>query len=203
MKIVTGNWSDQQVQRQALEALLEGNPVIGTSDTVLGLYATLTSKGYAALNAVKQRENKPYLILIDSLDRVSDFVMLPLKPYVKKLIKRVWPGSVTLILKARSDIPSFLSSKDGTIALRLPDNKGLCEVVRVCGGLFSTSANVAGGPVPVRVVEIDDALQQQVSLCVVEPGAENQQALPSTIIDCTGDTPRVVRQGAVVIDGGS
>jgi len=94
-----------------------------------------------------------------------------------------------------------MKSPEGTIAIRVPDHAGLQNLLAHFPGLFSTSANCAGDPVPTSVAVIDPEILTRVAYVItdepesaqVEPG---QKKAPSTIIDCTGPEVKIVREGA-------
>jgi L-threonylcarbamoyladenylate synthase len=187
-------WSDPATVGKATHLLQENKVILATSDTVLGLLAPVTAQGFETLNMIKGRFEKPYIVLIDSQDKLAHFAQLPLPNYAHEIIDRAWPGPLTIIVRAKDDLPAYARSKDGTIALRVPEHPQLRAVLSNFDGLFSTSANKAGCPVPDSFEFVDADIIQQVS-CIIKNGAVGTTT-PSTIIDCTGDTLRVVRQGA-------
>lgn len=94
-----------------------------------------------------------------------------------------------------------MKGSDGTIGLRVPDYIGLQQLLAGCEGLFSTSANKAGEPIPLSFDEIDPDITKQVAAIVGDYSDNGSQtAVPSTILDCSGDTIRVVREGAYPIE---
>jgi tRNA A37 threonylcarbamoyladenosine synthetase subunit TsaC/SUA5/YrdC len=112
-----------------------------------------------------------------------------------KLTQLLWPGPLTLIFKARPDLPSWAKAADGTVSLRVPAHEGLLVLLNHFPGLFSTSANVSGQPLPMRVEDIDPHILEKAEVLVVEemPG---ETKLPSTILDCSGPRIKIVREGA-------
>lgn len=189
-------WSDAQARSVMSKALASGGLLVGSSDTVPGLLAAVTQEGFNALNAVKRRDDKPYLILIGSYERVGDFAQMPVSGATQKLMHACWPGPLTLIVKARPDLPSYMVSSVGTVALRVPQHEGLRAVLEHVSGLFSTSANLSGQPTPSTVNDIDEALLAVACSIVDDGDAEVVQKVPSTIVDCTGSEIKIVREGA-------
>jgi len=177
------------------------NIIINSSDTIFGLLANISREGFKKLNMVKQRSNKPYLVLIANKMCLNHFVDENNLLQMGKIINFCWPGPVTLIFKAKQSISGFMKSKQGTIALRVPDHAGLQKLLPYFTGLFSTSANISGNPIPRTIEEIDERIIKQVACMVIDkkekPGGSS---LPSTIIDCSGDHVTVVREGAYPID---
>jgi L-threonylcarbamoyladenylate synthase len=175
--------------------LRSGNVVLGDSDTVIGLLAAYTQEGLHALDAIKERRNKPYLILVGSVEQAQELAIFPADAGVTKLIS-CWPAPLTLIFKARPNSIACMQSSDCTVALRIPAHEPLRRLAYACGGLFSTSANKTGLPVPERIEEVDPEIMAKIC-CIVrnnDDGAPN--SLPSTILDCTVSPVKLVREGA-------
>jgi L-threonylcarbamoyladenylate synthase len=188
-------WSQPQTTEILAYALKQGQLVVGSSDTVLGFLADVTPAGFARLNSIKQRAQKPYLILIGSKDKIDLFASMPLSGAAQKLVAACWPGPLTLIIKASEDLPDFMISPLGTVAIRMPAHDGLLELLQQFDGLFSTSANLTGQPVPATLEQLDARIIQ--SLAYIVDDAKPQQAeVPSTIIDCSKVIPVIVREGA-------
>lgn len=196
-------WNDPQIVPIIQQEIQAGGVIVGTSDTVLGLLASLTYEGFLTLNTIKGRERKPYIILIHDADKLSRFVSIRNDSYsnlhIERLIKACWPGPVTLIFKAKSDLPMFLKSAEGTVALRVPSHPWLQKLLTTGEGLFSTSANRAGQPTPQTVKELDEQIKHAVKYAVVDEDYESKEHLVSTILDCTNDKIKVVREGAYPI----
>ena len=194
-------WSVQKTIDYLIKKLQAENVIIGDSDTVLGLLAMVSKEGFKKLNKIKQRENKPYLILIPNKMQLVHFIDTDnLLSSVKKLIDHCWPGPVTLIFNAKQSVPDFMKSKQGRIALRVPDHAGLQKLLTHFTGLFSTSANISGNPIPHTIKELDERIVKQVPCVVIDKKEKSAVSLPSTIIDCSGDRITVVRKGAYPID---
>jgi tRNA threonylcarbamoyl adenosine modification protein (Sua5/YciO/YrdC/YwlC family) len=190
-------WNNQATINYLEKLLHEGRVVLAEGDTVLGLLADVSEKGRAQLDSIKHRSKKPYLMLIGAAEKAFNFIEIaPGKVFqTEKLMEKCWPGPVTLIFKAKTGIADYAKSEDGTVALRVPDHAGLLKLLPHFDGLFSTSANIAGEPVPNTVQDVDDVILNAVA-CLVMNDEKAASTLPSTIIDCTGDKLVVVRQGA-------
>lgn len=193
------SWDDQNAIKEAARAINEGHIVIGDTDTVPGLFAACTAKGVAQLNAIKERSDKPYLLLLDSREALVSFVKQPILVQVERLMESFWPGPLTIILQAQEDVPTYLQSKEGGIAIRIPESPHIRQLAHACGGLLSTSANFTGNPTPKTVDEIDERMCAMAACIIVDPQHKVSE-LPSTILDATGSQIRVVREGAISID---
>ena len=152
-----------------LAKLLKNNHVcIGSSDTVIGLLAPLTRKGYLILNALKGRSQKPYVVLVGSFDCVERFAYLPKALHLQKLFKACWPGPLTVILQSKIDNEKFLQSENNTIAIRVPNHVGLRILLHYINGVFSTSANKSGDPIPATFDDVDSDIQQAVACTITK-----------------------------------
>jgi len=193
-------WNDTN-SLDVLRSVLNNDQVIlASGDTVLGLWGNVTLPVFEKLNAIKQRHDKPYLLVIDSIDKLPLFIDQPLTEQLATLVKTCWPGPVTLIFKARKDLPQWMMSSDGTIALRVPDHAGLLQLLSHFDALFSTSANMHGQPIPEVVSLVDRDIVQQVGAVVIERGQLVYPQSPSTILNCSTGSIEVVRMGAFHLD---
>lgn len=192
-------WNEPGSIEALIDALQTYEIVAGTSDTVIGLLALLSENSHMRLNEIKMRDDKPYIILIESSGRVPLFAKPIENPRLKAVIDACWPGPLTIILPAKEDLPRFMQSKEGTVALRVPKHVGLLSLLNHFDGLFSTSANQADNPIPKNLQQLDPSILSQVQYLVADP--DNQERyVSSTILDCMGEKPRVVRKGAYEIE---
>jgi L-threonylcarbamoyladenylate synthase len=199
---------DPAIIAEAGRRLRAGGVVAHPSDTVYGLAAAARHEGALAhLRALKGRDAaQPFILLVDEPSRI-DGLIHSLKRHALELIRAHWPGPVTLILESRPDTPG--RSPDGSIALRCPAQALTRALVRECAGLMaSTSAN-RGGERPVErgreALELFGAEPEGLAMVLetlVDAGKGALQTTASTIVDCRGDQPVVVRQGAVRITTG-
>lgn len=194
----TLHWNQDQDIDQIAHNLLQGRVVVGTSDTVLGLLANTTQQGFDSLNAIKYRNDKPYIILIDNIDKLKYFTQNSVADSVHKLLEICWPGPLTVILTAKHGLPDFLQSGNNKIALRIPRHDGLLKLLANFKGLFSTSANLAGEPVPALVSELNAQIINKVDLLVLDNYNQSSivGALPSTILDLSTGEVKLIRAGA-------
>lgn len=189
-------WSDTQAMEQIKSVLKDDRVLLASGDTVLGLWCNVTEAAFYNLNTIKKRSGMPYLITIASADRLSEFTDQILTDTLQNLIATCWPGPVTLIFKAKLDLPKYMIGSDGTIALRVPDHEGLLKILPHFKGLFSTSANIHGQPVVNCLDQIDPFIEQQVGLICLDAEQECYSTSPSTILDCSSGRIKVVRSGA-------
>jgi L-threonylcarbamoyladenylate synthase len=201
MKSNTLSWSDSVSLRQIVDCLQKNKVILAPSDTVWGLCGMPTREVFEALNRLKVRNDKPYLLLARSLEEVKGYAYVPQEQDFLEMIKALWPGPLTIIFKAKETAPDFMVSKDGSIAFRIPKHQGLQALLRQVPVLFSTSANISGHPVPVIYAQVDSSLKEGVALAVVPEGKEEAQTtVPSTIIDVSQGAVTIVREGAIPVE---
>jgi len=188
-------WNEPSLLPEMIRLLKRGEVLLVNTDTVLGLVAIPSGKTVAQLNALKHREGKPYLIQSDSICTVLNYVDRAQVPHIEKMMNRCWRGPVTLILPAESNVPDYMKSPHNSIAFRIPDHAGLQELLQHIPLLFSTSANIAGEPIPATIDDVNKTIIDAVPLIVLDREDSQEKSIPSTILDCTGDTIKVVRQG--------
>lgn len=113
-----------------------------------------------------------------------------------QLAKQFWPGPLTIIGTARSQLPLELTAGTGTIGLRLPDDERVRGLVRACGGaLTATSANPARQPAARSAKQVGDYFADKLDLIVDDGAVEVSE--PSTVVDATGKTAKIVREGLI------
>ncbi len=191
---------------QAAEILEQGKAVVFPTDTVYGVGVSVhAAKSPEILYELKQREQrKPIAWLISSIDDLS-YYGKDVPEFAQVLARTFWPGSLTLIVRASEAVPREFRSKENTIGLRMPKNDTALALINTLGcPLATTSANRAGEPAP----RVGDDLDPDFIACVGyvlsedEDSAQGEGAasgVASTILDCTGDHPQIVREGAITI----
>ena len=197
------SWNNEVLIKNALDALQANKLVVGTTDTVLGLFAAATQEGFELLNKLKQREKKPYLLIASSPGSIVDLVNLEKSFHIEKIMESFWPGPLTIIFKAKEGVPDYFLSEQKTIAIRVPDHKGMRALLQQTGLLFSTSANKAGELIPVTVQELDPELAKDAEY-IIDDEVPRKNAIPSTLIDCSKLTEaspviRVIREGKITL----
>ena len=180
----------------AIEALRAGHAVVLPTDTVYGLVATAyRSEPTEQLYALKGRDPlKPSALLAADLDTLLD--LLPeLRGRAGVIARALLPGPYTLILPNPARRFRWITgATPDAIGVRVPELPGAARpIVEAAGGLVSTSANLAGGPDPRRLDEVPPEILEGVAATV---DAGELPGTPSTVLDFTGEEPRVVREGA-------
>lgn len=201
IKIYPENPDERRIQ-QVIEVLKKGGVIVYPTDSVYSMGCDMTNKRavekMAQLKGVKLEEANFSLICYD-LSNISEYTV-QFGTDIYKMMKRALPGPYTFILNANKNIPKLFQSKKQTIGIRVPDNN-----------IARTIVNQLGNPMLSTSVHDDDEILEyttdpeliherydgQVDL-VIDGGFGNNEA--STVIDCTGETPEILRQGIGVVD---
>jgi tRNA threonylcarbamoyl adenosine modification protein (Sua5/YciO/YrdC/YwlC family) len=184
--------------KEAAEALRGGQSVALPTDTVYGLAVDPSVIG--ATDRLFEVKHRPHdvdlpVLVADAAQALSLATAVP-DPAIA-LMERLWPGALTLVIPRALDLAADLGEDDATIGVRCPDHavpRALCATV---GPLATTSANIHGEPTletATRVAEVFGA-----SVAVVLDGGTCAGA-PSTVVDCTGFEPKLLREGRIPWD---
>lgn len=174
--------------------------ILYPTDTVYGLGVDATSvEAIRALRALKGGTtvmDKKYLVAVDGLDMVR--AIAKVTPLAERLAARFWPGALSLVLESTL-FPEELTCGTGTIAVRMPNHPAALALVKEFGKpITSTSANLTGEPTMSSVQEILAQFGEKASMVTrVIDGGTLLQSVPSTIVDVRGDTPVIIRAGAI------
>ena len=162
------NWNKKEHIAQIKDALLDDNILITATDTIPGFLAHLSEKSFKKLNNLKKdRVTKPYLVIINTWDKLQLFIQYETLPKkIRLLLGHKWQSAITFVFKARKNLPSFLMSAEQTIAIRRPNHLCLLAILESFDGLFSTSANRSGKLAPTTYDEIDQDLIEEVDYLV-------------------------------------
>ncbi|MCE0485581.1 L-threonylcarbamoyladenylate synthase [Ornithinimicrobium sediminis] len=189
---------DEAVQKAA-EVVRGGRIVVLPTDTVYGVGADAFDEvAVAMVLAAKHRGREmPPPVLVPSA-RTVDGLATSVPMYARILMRQFWPGSLTLVLKAQPSLAWDLGETNGTVALRMPDDEVALALLAEVGPLAVTSANVTGRPAATTAVEAQEQLGGAVALYL--DGGPRTAGAASTIVDCTGPEPVVLRHGALAAD---
>lgn len=179
----------------AADILKHGGLVVFPTDTVYGLAALPYQAEFVErLYIVKGRNStRAIAVLIadtGELERVSSD---PSATAIR-LAERFWPGPLTLIVKRHPSLPDILSPQP-TIGVRIPDHPVALALLRLTGPLAVTSANLSGQENSNTAQEALNQLGGRVHL--VLDGGRTPGGIPSTVVDCTGPEPLILREGPI------
>lgn len=175
-----------------------GNLLVIPTDTVYGIAAdAFSASAVSALLAAKGRgRDMPPPVLVPRAETVFGLVD-GVNETMLALTSRFWPGPLTIIANAQPSLDWNLGDTHGTVAVRMPDDEYALALLGRTGPLAVSSANISGEPAATSADEAMEMLGDDVDI-YVDGGARTSGA-SSTIIDLTGDVPRIVREGPVSI----
>lgn len=188
----------------AARSLMAGNLVAFPTETVYGLGADATNRAAVArIYSVKGRPtNHPLIVHISSIRRLRDWAE-DIPEYGIKLARDFWPGPLTLVLKRSGLAQNFITGGQETVGIRVPDHdiaRALLEAFESIGGkgVAAPSANRFGQVSPTTSSAVVDEISKYLqSADQILNGGACAVGVESTIIDCTGHLPRILRPGAI------
>ena len=185
--------------KKAINVLQNGGIVLLPTDTVFGICCRIDNKeSLGRLFTIKKRdEHQAVPILVSSTDMVQEYVE-EVPQGVEKLMEDYWPGGLTIVLKAKKERVLPLVRGDGdTVGLRIPDLLSTFQIIEQLGvPLVGTSANFHGNPSVTKWKDLDPELVKLVDYVLEE---DSLGGVASTVVDCSKNPWKILRQGAVVI----
>lgn len=180
----------------AVNAVKSGRLVVLPTDTVYGIGAdAFDSDAVAALLAAKGRgRDMPVGVLVGSWHTIEGLAHA-VPQHARELIRAFWPGALSLVVRQAPSLQWDLGDARGTVMLRMPLHPVAIELLRETGPMAVSSANISGRPAATTSAEAREQLGPLVQV-YLEGGLAPQQAA-STIVDLTGQMPRVLREGPI------
>lgn len=197
-------WSAEEVDaavRPALAHIHARRVLAYPTETVYGFGGGIDRDSVDALVRLKRRPlGKPFLLLVAGAQMIER-LDLRLPSYAANLAARHWPGPLTLVLSGgERRVPERLRGPEGGVAVRWTSHPAIAHLIRAHGeAITSTSANRPGVPPAMSAAEILSQWPDAVArgeLRVLD-GGRLTPSKPSTVLDCTGRRPRVIRPGAI------
>jgi tRNA threonylcarbamoyl adenosine modification protein (Sua5/YciO/YrdC/YwlC family) len=196
LKIHPQNPGPRAIQK-VVDILRDGGLIIYPTDTVYGLGCDIfNNKAVEMVTRIKgiKLKNADFSFICHDFSHLSDYTR-PIGSSVFKLLNKNLPGPFTFILPASNNVPKLFKSKKKTVGIRIPDHPIILEIVKNFGHpILTTSIHDDD-----RVVEyttdpelIHEKFKTQVDVVIDGGFGKN---IPSTVVDCTGDEPLIVRQG--------
>jgi tRNA threonylcarbamoyl adenosine modification protein (Sua5/YciO/YrdC/YwlC family) len=189
-----------EARAEAVAVLREGGIVALPTDTVYGIAVALTTpRGIERLFEVKRRPaDRGIMLLLDDAAQAARAGVMTAAAIA--LAAECWPGGMTVVVPQRPDVPwpRALTGDATTIGLRVPDHDAPRALARGVGPLPTTSANVSGLPEGRDAAEIVARLGDAIDL--VLDGGPAHGGPASTVVDCSGTVPTILRVGAVPIE---
>ncbi len=188
---------DDAGRAEAIAVLRAGGVIALPTDTVYGIGVALDApRGIERLFEAKQRPpDRAVMLLLAEAEQAAEVGEFGAAARV--LAAAGWPGGLTLVLRQRPGValPAVMTAGTTTIGVRLPDHPTPRTLAAAVGPLPVTSANRSGAPTATTAAEIAADLGEALDLIL--DGGPARSALPSTVIDCSGERPRLLRDGAI------
>jgi tRNA threonylcarbamoyl adenosine modification protein (Sua5/YciO/YrdC/YwlC family) len=180
---------------EAVFALSAGHPIAIPTDTVYGLAALVGEPGATdRIFAAKARSRDVALpVFVADVDQALA-MSTAITDCASVLMRTFWPGALTLVVPRDPALQADLGDDDMTVGLRCPDHPVPLALCRRVGPLATTSANKHGEPTPETAAGVADVFGEAVPL-VLDAG--RCAGSPSTVVDCTGVEPKLLREGRV------
>ena len=180
---------------QAVRALAQGQPVGIPTDTVYGLAVDPFRPGAAdRVFAAKRRPRDVNLpLLVSGVDQAMA-VSTAVPDLAVELMRRYWPGALTIVIPARPDLGADLGEDELTVGVRSPDHPVPLALCAASGPLATTSANHHGEPPLVTAGQVATSFGDAVPV-VLDGGT--CEGSPSTVVDCTGRQLKLLREGRI------
>jgi len=191
-------------QGENAQALKNGALIAFPTETVYGLGADASNeKAVARIYEVKGRpQDHPLILHIASIDDIT-YWATDVSEYALALARSFWPGPMTLIFKRSDAAQDFVTGGQNTVGLRVPDHALALELLQECKkigvhAIAAPSANRFGHVSPTTAAAVQEEIGAYLSAHdLILDGGAAQVGLESTIIDCTGDAPKILRPGAI------
>jgi len=187
----------QQQVEQGISILKQGGLVAFPTDTVYGLGACISiHQAVERVYAVKERPpNMALPLLLADTSQITE-VAEPVPPLAWLLIHNFLPGALTIVLHKSSSVPDIITGGGVTIALRIPAHLIPVALAQGLGApIVGTSANLSGRPSPLTAGEVYSQFGNKLDLVI--DGGQCPGGKESTVVDVTGETPVVLREGAI------
>lgn len=185
---------------EAIDVLNSGGIVIFPTDTAFGIGCRIDSEdSVKRLFHIRKRPmTQATPVLVSSISMAKQYLQ-PVSKTVEELMNTCWPGGLTIVYRCITDkIPSLVRGGRDTLGVRMPDHELTLELInRVGVPILGPSANFHGEKTPFAYSDLNPDLLKLVDY--VLPG-ECKTKIPSTVIDCSVTPPKIIRQGAVVVD---
>ena len=183
---------------RAIELLRIGQLVAFPTDTVYGLGARVFDReAVERIYLAKGRDaTKPISVLVGSPAALTE-VAVGMNAHARRLAEKFWPGALTLVVLRHPALPDNLSAQT-TIGVRMPNHPVALALLNVSGPLTGTSANLSGQPSAKTAQEVYAQLSGRIPLIL--DGGRTPGGSPSTVVDCTGSQPVILRPGPISQD---
>lgn len=184
----------------AAEFIFNNSIVAFPTETVYGLGANaFEPEAVKKIFVAKRRpSDNPLIVHVGSLDQISS-VVSSMPRYAEKLIAEFFPGPLTLVLPKNKKISSLVTAGLKTVGIRIPKHSIAQKFLKECGvPVAAPSANRSGTPSPTTWQAVKNDLNKKIP-CILK-GNPSRVGLESTVVDCTGNSPVILRAGGVTLE---
>jgi len=187
--------SDPNAIRHAADVLRHNGLVAFPTDTVYGVGALVfRAEAVQRLYVVKGRSTDKAIAVLVAGNGDLPKVAQTLPPAAQSLARKFWPGPLTLVVLKHPALPEEVSPLP-TVGVRMPDHPVARKLLELTGPLAVTSANRSGEPNSLSAADVLEHLSGRIDLLL--DGGDVPGGIPSTILDCSGATPQVLRAGPI------
>lgn len=182
---------------EAVKVLNKGGVIIFPTDTAFGIGCRIDNK--EAVESLFKARNRPETqavpVLVSSIEMAQEYLQ-PISEEVQNLMKTHWPGALTIVFNCKIDkVPSLVRGGGKTLGVRMPNHTMILKIIEKVGvPILAPSANYHGDKTTYELSELSEELVKQVDF--VLPG-ETILKEQSTVIDCSVEPWKVLREGAV------
>lgn len=184
--------------RRALSSLQAGGIIAFPTDTVYG--AGSLAFDNAAIESIYTAKDRPIEkaipILIGDLSDLEK-VGMNIPDMALRFAARFWPGPLTCVVPKQPTLPLAVSATS-TVAVRIPNHPDALALLRAAGPMAVTSANISGQPSPTTAQDVYAQLNGRIPLIL--DGGTTPGGIPSTLVDCTGEQPIILREGPIKLE---
>ncbi len=183
----------QRLIDQVVRELRSGATICYPTDTGYGIGCDMfNQKAIKKIILLKQRpKDKPFTFMCQDLKNISEYAHVSNTAY--RLLKKNLPGPYTFVLPGTKLVPRLMSSKQKTVGIRVPESNICLHLLKTLENpIINTSVPYENDPPPIEAYEIDMLIGNRVDI-IVDGGPAYPD--PSTVIDLTGDTPEILREG--------
>lgn len=184
------------MESDIIKTLKDGKLVIMPTDTIYGIIGDATNEDVInKVYEVKERpHDKPLLILVSNLSMLHELVT-EIPKETEKIIKKFWPGPLTILFKKSSKVSDTLTANSSLVAIRMPNDKRLLNIMNHLNRpLISTSANISSHDAITNPNQLEEKMKEKIDL-IVDEGTVNNEA--STLITIVNGKIEILREGSL------
>ena len=189
--------SDFEKLKEPAEIIKKGGIVIFPTETVYGIGTNgFNGKSIRKIYEIKKRDfNKPISLLVSNMEMVK-MVAEDISELEYELMKKFWPGPLTIILKKKKEVPDILTANGDTVGVRMPSGEVVRKLLEYAGvPIAAPSANISGKPSGTNIDDIKKDFDEKVDF-IIDNGI-SELGIASTIIKVVDNIPHILRQGSI------